>query len=369
MSSAARSLPPKRQHDLSALTGWITQAAQRHSDALPDVLMAHRGVSRRQALALLRRLAATGWLLREGPRHRPVYRPGPLRQVVQRYALQGLQEDLPWRRDFAPFFDLPPNAARLAQHAFTELLNNAVDHSGGTRVTVSMRQTPLHVQLLVSDDGCGLFQRVSEHLQLDDPRLAMFELSKGKLTTQAARHAGQGLFFISQLADIFDLHANDAAFQQRRSHHTLWHAVRPMTTQGTSVYVAIALDSQRSPQALRLAHSGAAALAASQGTRLDGSAPPGDPARCRFEHTRVPLQLLAGGPTLASRAEARRVAARLTAFRAAELDFSGIVDVGQGFADELFRVFGRAQPQLALVPTGMNADVAAMIDSVRLAAA
>jgi signal transduction histidine kinase len=45
----------------------------------------------------------------------------------------------------------------MAQHAFTELLNNAIDHSGGTQVTVSMRQTPLHLQLLVSDDGCGLF--------------------------------------------------------------------------------------------------------------------------------------------------------------------------------------------------------------------
>jgi anti-sigma regulatory factor (Ser/Thr protein kinase) len=363
MSSAARPTTPSRRHDLTALTGWITPAAVRHGHALPEAVMTRLGVSRRRATELLRRLVATGWLLREGPRHRPVYRPGALRQVVQRYPLEGLQEDLPWRRDFAPFFDLPPNAMRLAQHAFTELLNNAVDHSGGTRVTVSVRQTPLHVQLLVSDDGCGLFQRVAQELQLDDPRLAMFELSKGKLTTQPERHAGQGLFFVSQLADIFDLHANQAAFQQRRSEQTLWHAVRPMASQGTSVYVAIALDTQRSLASLRLAHSALADAAQA------ADAAPSDPARCRFERTRVPLQLLAGGQTLASRAEARRVASRLTEFSAAELDFAGIEDVGQGFADELFRVFGQAQPRLRLLPTGMSAGVAAMVDSVRRAAA
>jgi hypothetical protein len=55
--------------------------------------------------------------------------------------LAGLQEDLPWSRDFAPFFALATEVARMAQHAFTELLNNAIDHSGGTQVTVSMRQT------------------------------------------------------------------------------------------------------------------------------------------------------------------------------------------------------------------------------------
>ena len=94
-----------------------------------------------------------------GPARRPRYGPGALRQVVQRYAIAGLQEDEPWRRDFAPFFTLKPAVQRMAQHAFTELLNNAIDHSGGQQTTVSMRQTPLQLQLLVSDDGCGLFER------------------------------------------------------------------------------------------------------------------------------------------------------------------------------------------------------------------
>jgi hypothetical protein len=67
---------------------------------------------------------------------------------------------------------------------------------------------------------------------------------------------------------------------------------------------------------------------------------------------------------LASRADAKRVAARLPEFRRAEIDFEGIREIGHGFADELFRVFRREHPALDLVPVGMNPRVAAMVASV-----
>jgi hypothetical protein len=84
----------------------------------------------------------------------------------------------------------------------------------------------------------------------------------------------------------------------------------------------------------------------------------------------VPLHLIAlgggagDGAALASRADAKRVASRLAQFRRAELDFSGIAEVGHGFADELFRVFSRAHPALELVPLGMAPRVAQMVASV-----
>nr|WP_298826037.1 ATP-binding protein [uncultured Piscinibacter sp.] len=200
---------------LSAVTAWITQAALAHADDLPTHLMRRLSVSRLTAQRTPSRLVAAQWLQRTGPARRPHYAPGLLRQVVQRYALVGLAEDLPWSRDFAPALALPPPVARLAQHAFGELLNNAIEHSGGTSVTVSMRQTPSHVQLLISDDGCGLFERVAQSLRIDDPDSAMLELSKGKLTSAPQRHSGRGLFFTSRIADVLDLHANHCVFQHR----------------------------------------------------------------------------------------------------------------------------------------------------------
>ncbi|MFY9513276.1 MAG: DUF4325 domain-containing protein [Rubrivivax sp.] len=340
-----------RQQHLQAVTQWITAAALQHGPRLPDHLVERLQISRRSALALLNKLVAAQWLQRaDGRRRNALFRPGTLRQVVQRYPLAGLHEDLPWQRDFAPFLDLPPHVARMAQHAFTELLNNAVDHSGGSQVTVSVRQTPLHLQLLVSDDGVGVFGRIQQDFAIADATLAMLELAKGKLTSTPERHSGHGLFFTSRLADIFDLHANHRAFQYRGWDRRSWHTAKAVPRNGTSIYVAIALDTQRTLDQVLRAHSA-------------------DGAGYGFEATSVPLQLITGSNTaLDSRAQAKRVASRLQRFRRAEVDFSGINEVGHGFADELFRVFAREHPAVELVPLGMAPRVAAMVDSVRVAA-
>jgi anti-sigma regulatory factor (Ser/Thr protein kinase) len=341
-------MPRHARIEIAPLTQWITQAAQQHGNELPAQLMQRLGISRRRATLVLNKLVQMQWLTRSGTPRKPLYRPGPLRQVVRRYALAGLQEDLPWREDFAPFFELPAEVKRMARHAFTELLNNAIDHSGGSAVTVSVRQTPLQLQLLVSDDGCGLFEHIGQRFAITDPRLAMLELSKGKLTSAPERHSGHGLFFTSRLADVFDVHANASAFQCRNWERRQWRASRPATRAGTSVYLAISLDTTRTLDAVLREHSRSG----------EGYA---------FERTVVPLQLLASDAALASRAEARRACSRLAQFASAELDFAGIEEVGHGFADELFRVFGRAHPALQLVPVGMNTQVAAMVAAAQAA--
>jgi len=337
------------RHDLQAVTQWITAAAREHGERLPEHVMARLGISRRSALALLNKLVAAQWLQRDGKRRQAPFRPGALKQVVQRYPLAGLQEDLPWQRDFAPSFELAPNVARMAQHAFTELLNNAIDHSGGTQVTVSVRQTGLHLQLLVSDDGIGVFSRIQQNFEIADPTLAMLELSKGKLTSAPDRHSGHGLFFTSRLADVFDLHANHRAFQYRGWDRRSWHNAKAVPRVGTSIYLAISLETPRTLDQVLRAHSS-------------------DGAGYGFDATSVPLQLMTGAQTgLESRAQAKRVASRLQRFHRAEVDFAGIDDVGYGFADELFRVFSREHPAVELVPVGMAPRVAAMVAAVQAA--
>ncbi len=332
---------------LTAITPWITSMALAHPHDLAAQLMQRLSVSRRAAVNTIARLVQTQWLHELGTPRRPHHVPGLLRQVVQRYPLAGLDEELPWSRDFAPNFALPAPVMRMAQHAFGELLNNAIDHSGGTSVTVSMRQTPAHLQLLVSDDGCGLFDKVAQSFRIVDPAQAMLELSKGKLTSDPERHTGRGLFFTTRLADVLDLHANDTAFQHRAWQRHRWSRTTPAARHGTSVFVAIALDTTRTLDALLREHSH-------------------DQQGYAFERTVVPLHLLtAPGCALDSRAQARRAALRLQQFRHAQLDFAGIDDIGHGFADELFRVFARSQPRLALEPVNMSPAVRALVDSVR----
>ena len=343
------------RQNLETITQWITAAAQRRPHELDVALAARTNVSQRSARRTLARLVELNWLVREGSPRRPQWRPGLLRQVVQRYELAGLEEDLPWSLDFAPHFVLPPNLLRLVQQAFCELLNNAIGHSGGTHVTVSLRQTASQAQLLVSDNGVGLFERIAQTFSIVSPALAMLELSKGKLTSQPQRHTGEGLFFTSRLADVFDLHANDAAFQQRAWDERGWHPQRALRHAGTSVYAAFSLDTPRTLDGVRRAYS----VGASDD---DGS----DPFGVEFSRTVVPLRLITSTiEGLESRAQARRVCARLGEFRRAEIDFGGVASIGHAFADELFRVFGTARRSLELVPINMTPAVAALVASVR----
>jgi len=328
------------------LTSWITAAALQRPDDLATLVVERTGCSRGSALKALKRLVETQWLSRSGSTRRPVYAPGLLRQVVKRYPLAGLSEDLPWTRDFAPNFAVSAAVGRMLQHAFQELLNNAIDHSGGTSVTVSVRQTPTQVQLLVSDDGRGLFDRVRESFDIEDPMHAMLELSKGKLTSAPDRHTGRGLFFTSQLADVFDLHANGSAFQRRGWEGSGWRSGKPLQQGGTSVYVAISLDTQRTLESVLEAWSC-------------------DRSGVAFDRTNISLRLMAGTHTaLDSRAQARRVVARLQQFRRAEVDFAGVSDIGHGFADELFRVFARNHPGVEIVPMNMTPRIAALVNAV-----
>lgn len=337
-----------RRQLLAEATVWITEEAMRHPQQLAERMVERLAVPRSAAVRLLGRLVEAQWLAREGSGRRALYRPGVLRQVVRRYALESLHdEDMAWRRDFAPMVDASADVVRIAQYLFTELLNNAIDHSGGSRVTVSVRQTATQLQLLVSDDGRGVFDTLRENFALDEPSLAMFELAKGKLTTQPERHTGRGLFFCTKLSDVFTLHANEAAFQQRDWEREVWRATPPACRGGSSIYAAISLDTQRTVDDVLRRYS------------ADGQG-------YGFERTVLPLALLTQRNVhLDSRSQARRVCARLAAFQRVELDFDGLDEVGHAFADELFRVYGERQPGLSLVPVNAMPRVAAVIDSIR----
>ncbi len=328
---------------LKELKTVITAKAVANPTHLCAELAVQFGVSRSTMGKWLRALIDEGWLVRQGSRSHPVYKPSLLRQVNRGYELAGLDEQTPWERDFAPCFDLVPNVARLAHHAFTELLNNAVDHSGGTRVTISMRQNPTHLHLLIKDDGCGVFDRIQDAFHIASPQLALLELSKGKLTTQPELHTGRGLFFTSRLFDVFDLYANQLTYQHNHWQRKEWLKANPLGSNGTAIFMSLALNSTRTLEAVFSSHGrGAQDLS--------------------FSRTEVAMRLAhAAGEALESRAQAKRIANRLDAFDTVDLDFEGVDAIGQGFADELFRVFARAHPKVQLQPRNMTAKVAAMV--------
>jgi hypothetical protein len=84
-----------------------------------------------------------------------------------------------------------------------------------------------------------------------------------------------------------------------------------------------------------------------------------------FTKTVVPVQLAQyGDDNLVSRSQAKRLITRFEKFRTVVLDFKGVVLIGQAFADEVFRVFALAHPEVELIPLNANKEVRRMIAHV-----
>ncbi|MGI8876262.1 MAG: STAS-like domain-containing protein [Egibacteraceae bacterium] len=81
-----------------------------------------------------------------------------------------------------------------------------------------------------------------------------------------------------------------------------------------------------------------------------------------FTKSKVTIKLYGYGVRFISRSEAKRVGRGLERFRVVELDFTGVEEVGQGFVDELLRVWPSGHPTTRLEPTNMSPAVAAMVN-------
>jgi len=153
------------------------------------------GVSRQVANGYLQALAREGLVDAEGTTRARVYALRTLSEVERRYPRKGLQEDLVWRELIAPVVArLHENVRNIWHYASTEMINNAMDHSGAREVQVGVRQDALSTEALVADEGEGIFVKIQRALGLQDPREAILELAKGKLTTAPENHTGEGIF-------------------------------------------------------------------------------------------------------------------------------------------------------------------------------
>jgi len=274
-----------------------------------------------------------------------------MRRVRHRFRLAGLEEHRAWEKVAAAIVrvrPLAPEEADSLRYAASEMINNAIDHSRGRWVVVAAElEAGGTTVVTVRDDGVGVFRRVCTDFGFASAPEAIVQLEKGRLTSDPARHSGEGLFFSSKAVSRFRL----------ESQRTAWivdnlvgdSAIAPSPVHaGTQVVLTVVRG--RTPDLAKVfaAHA--------------------DPDTLRFTRTRTTIKLGTLGASLISRSEAKRITHRLPEFTHAVLDFTGVTTVGQGFCDEVFRIFARQHPEVALEPVGMNDAVAFMVARARAAA-
>jgi anti-sigma regulatory factor (Ser/Thr protein kinase) len=257
----------------------------------------------------------------------------------QTVALEGASEDIVWRSVVEDLrLDPSSPAVKTVAYAFNEMLNNAIDHSGGRDAVVEVWALPERLAFRITDDGQGVFPHLRSGLKLADEFEAIQELTKGKRTTWPERHTGEGICFTSKVGDTFRLSAALIRWtvDNIRGDHAVGES--PVSI-GTEVYFEVSTSTTRTP-----------AQVFAEFTE-----------DFEFVRTRPVVKLFGLGMTFVSRSEARRLLDGLEAFQEVELDFSGVEDVGQGFVDELVRVWPAAHPGHTVVPTNMNSAVEMMV--------
>src|SRR6202035_3025670 len=173
---------------------FILSNIEKHAGDVSHLVASHFRITRQAANKHLKKLVAEGALLPEGKTRYRRYKLAVLLEWRHDYSLDpDLQEDQVWARDIAPVLgNLPQNVMDIWHFCITEMLNNALDHSGGKGIYIKVAKTAANTQIMLDDDGVGIFRKIKASLNLLDERHAILELAKGKLTTDPKGHTGQG---------------------------------------------------------------------------------------------------------------------------------------------------------------------------------
>ena len=306
------------------------------------------GISRQAVNKHVRRLWKEGILRRSGNTRASVYRLAPLSKWNHRWTIEPiLAEDVVWTREIKDVLgEMPRNVLDIWHYGFTEMFNNVIDHSEGSIVDVQIRRTANTTEMLVTDDGYGIFRKIQTAMGLLDERHSILELSKGKLTTDPERHTGEGIFFSSRMFDSFDILSGGVYFSGKFGDAEDWVLERDQFSDGTSVWMLLNNHTSRTTKKIF-----------DQYTSGDDYG---------FTKTVVPVRLARyGQDMLLSRSQAKRLLARVDLFKTVLFDFSEVESIGPAFADEIFRVFAQQHPEIELLPVQANSAIKRMIARAR----
>jgi len=237
------------------------------------------------------------------------------------------------------FLNIRKNVIAILDYAFTEMLNNAIVHSRSGKIIVVMEQNKDNVNFEIIDFGIGIFNNIMKKRKQKNELEAIQSLLKGKQTTLPKEHSGEGIFFTSKVADklviqssikklIFDNLINDIFIKDVKA------------TKGTKIKFLISKNVNRNIIKIFKEFSDKA---------------------LGFDKTKVKIDLYKANKVFVSRSQAKRVLIGLEKFKIIILDFENVKTVGQGFADEVFRVWQNRHPNIKIKYQNANDNILFMI--------
>lgn len=327
------------------IKSFILKALPRHERDIVQFTADHFGVSRTAVHHHLNMLIKNGQIVKTGTtKQTRYYISTSLNQVFTFTISKRLDEFSVYSTYIQPIFqDLPENIADIIHYGFTEIFNNAIDHSQGRSIVVNTHWDKDTIIITIVDNGIGIFKKFYDSFNLDDMRQSIIQLTKGKITTDPAHHSGEGIFFTSKTFDKFTISSNNLTLFIDNSVKDWYFESSPEKSKnGTSVRLEINRHAKTVLKSIFAEY-----------TNSDDF---------QFDKTVIKVSLSKfQEETFISRSQAKRVLSGLEKFSDITLDFKGVRAVGQGFIDETFRVFVQKYPHINLHYVNANDDVEFMI--------
>jgi len=340
---------PRRSRQNPEVREFVLRNIDDHPADIANVVSEKFGLSRVAANGYLKRLTSEGLIEASGITRGRRYTLKPTTLIKETIKLaDGLWEDAVWRFRIQPYVTgIKRNIVEICHHGFTEILNNAVDHSGSEYAVISFTATYAKIEIIIIDSGIGIFQKIQNDFRLQDAREALLELSKGGLTSNPAKHAGEGIFYTSRMFDKFSICSGNLYYSREKIDDDDWLIEVQDIQKNTGTIVRMEISTSADWTAEEVFER----------YKRD---------RIRFNKTHVPLRISQyPGEQLVSRSQAKRILSRFSKYAEVMLDFRGVDKIGQAFADEVFRVFVLDHPNIKVVTIGANDEIKMMIDYVR----
>lgn len=328
------------------IKNYIIQNIPKNPNTITQKTCDHFGITKPTVLKYLKELIDENIIEKKGSNRYPKY---TLVQTVYRwdYKNEDLEEDVLWRNDLSPHFkDISQNVRDVCQYGFTEMVNNVIDHSSAKKLSIGLGVDHLEIQMMIRDNGIGIFRKIRDALGLEHSKHSILELAKGKFTSDPENHTGEGIFFTSRAFDGFMIQSYKLTYLGiGNKDGSLWEEKEDVP--GTNVFMRIGKEA--STQLSEIFN--------------EYADPDKDPS---FHKTVIPVQLMEHeGESLISRSQAKRLITRFDKFVEVILDFDGVTQIGQAFADQIFRVFQNKHPEVHLRVENASDNVANMIKRVQ----
>jgi len=326
------------------IRAFLIDNIEKHPSDIVTVTMQHFGVTRTTVHRHLKKLRQDNQIVQSGTTRDIKYFLSSSLERSMSYAItHTINEFDVYEKDFSNIYEkLPKTILDIVTYGFTEIFNNAIDHSRGSKINVSTDYSNNNISISISDDGIGVFKNLQDYFKLDDLRESVLQLNKGKMTTDPANHTGEGVFFSSRVFDVFEIYANNLHYIRDNIEEDWSLETLSKMDKGTCVKMLISPDSLNNLVGTFQQYQDSESLA--------------------FDRTDIVVGLSKfGNEVLISRSQAKRITLGLEKFRHITLDFSGIRLAGQGFVDEIFRVFSKAHPGIKINYINANSDVEFMI--------